>query len=106
MTPEIFVGLKPPKCQLHVDLKAMISANGGRLRMAEILEAEMVKEYLPKKEYKRKFTMPPWSKEHEQRVIDNWGKVKSRKMYLLFRYSRTKAAVNQKIYHMRKKGLI
>lgn len=105
MNYQIFPGLGIPKSQLYFDLQAMIASNGGRLHLADVLESEMVRSYLPKKEYHRKFTMPPWSKEHEQRIIDNWGKVKSSKIYRLFNH-RTRSAVNQKIFNMRKKGLI
>lgn len=106
MDYRIFTGLGEPKCQLFFDLQAMIAINGGRLHLAEILECEAVKSYLPKQEYKRLYKMPPWNEKHEQLIIDNWGKVKSSKIYLLFRYTKTKAAVNQKVYNMRKKGLI
>lgn len=39
-TPYIFPGLKQPTSQLYFDLQAFIAANGGRLRLAEIIEGE------------------------------------------------------------------
>lgn len=41
--PYIFAGLGQPKCQLYFDLQAMIAENGGRLRLAEILDSELTK---------------------------------------------------------------
>jgi hypothetical protein len=43
MTPYIFPGLKKPDPKLYFDLQAMIAENGGRIRLAEKLECEMVK---------------------------------------------------------------
>lgn len=45
--PNIFPGLGQPKCQLYFDIQAMIAENGGRLKLADALESEMVKEYIP-----------------------------------------------------------
>lgn len=51
MTPQIFPGLKPPTSKLFFDLQAMIAKNGGRRRLAEKLEAEIVKEPFKKPNY-------------------------------------------------------
>lgn len=45
MTPQIFPGLPQPKSKLYFDLQGMIADNGWRVRLAEILECEMVKSY-------------------------------------------------------------
>ncbi len=106
MNYQIFPGLSQPKSELYFDLQSMIAANGGRIHLAEILECEWVKSYLPKQQYQKRFKVPRWSKLHEQVIIDNWGKVKSGQIYLLLRYCKTRNAVNQKIYYMRKVGKI
>ena len=54
--PHIFPGLKPPTSQLFFDLQAMIAVNGGRLRLAEMLECEMVK--MPTRQDCRIFNKP------------------------------------------------
>lgn len=41
MNPQIFIGLGTPKSQLYFDIQAMIAKNGGRLRLADRLEAEL-----------------------------------------------------------------
>lgn len=43
MTPEKFIGLGEPKCQLYKNLQKMINDNGGRNRLAELLEREQNK---------------------------------------------------------------
>jgi hypothetical protein len=40
MTPEIFPILGQPKSKLYFDLQAMIAVNGGRLKLAQILQIE------------------------------------------------------------------
>lgn len=40
MTANIFPGLSEPKSKLYFDLQAMIAKEGGRLRLAEKIEAE------------------------------------------------------------------
>lgn len=41
MTIHIFPGLATPKSQLYYDIQDFIAENGGRLRLADRLEAEM-----------------------------------------------------------------
>jgi len=69
INPYIFAGLKEPKCQLFFDLQAYIAYNGGRLHLANILECEMVKEYLPKRHYE---DTQPWSNDEIELLIDNY----------------------------------
>lgn len=42
MTPQIYQGSQP-KSQLFFDLQSFITENGGRLRLAEKLEIELIK---------------------------------------------------------------
>lgn len=43
MRAEIFPGLGQPKSQLFFDLQSFIAENGGRLRLAELLDIESMK---------------------------------------------------------------
>ncbi len=69
--PNIFVGLGQPKCQLFFDLQAMIADNGGRLKLADMLEAEMVRSYTKAKTVRPDLTV--WRKNEIDFILNNYS---------------------------------
>lgn len=99
----VFPGLGEPKCQLFFDLQAYIAYNGGRLHLAEILESEMVKEYLPKQPFPLNSFQPNWTKEEVEYIMDNRN---LRAVDIAEYLNRTFPSVQQKIFKLLKHGKI
>jgi|GEM_PF-4116893 len=102
MTPQIFPGLSTPKSKLYFDLQAMIAKNGGRLHLADRLECEMVKSYLP---ILRTVCIKweKWDKSETQILIDNY-RVKTTKQLAVMvnrNYDETRA----KLHRLYRRGL-
>lgn len=72
MTPYIFPGLKPPTGELFANIQLMIAENGGRLRLADMLESEMVyqvrNKYAPRRQ-KPKTTRTFWQQWEIQLIL-------------------------------------
>lgn len=74
MKPEIFIGLGTPKSQLFFDIQAMIAKNGGRLKLADIIDAESVRAPTRKKLHqKRAFynRFEVWTKKEDAFIVAN-----------------------------------
>lgn len=71
MTPQIFPGLKPPTSQLFFDLQAFIAENGGRLRLAEKLEADSMKSARANK-YTVRADNSSWTQAETNFIINNY----------------------------------
>lgn len=100
---KIFPGLSQPKTPLFFDIQAMIAENGGRLRLAEKLEAEWLKTYTykpPKKERK----VFQYIKSENDFLIENYQKSECREMAV--KLGRSVFSVRARIFVMRTKGII
>lgn len=100
MTPYIFPGLKPPTSKLAADIHAMINSSGGRLRLADILECEMVKTYHTNT---RIFT-GLWSNTETELLIDSYKKTDINGLMMLI--NRSKFSINSKICDLIEKGVL
>lgn len=102
MSPYVFPGLPKPKSKLFFDLQAMIAENKGRLHLANVLECEAVKEYLPA--YSSKSGL---AKKWELREIEYLRDNRSMKnKQVAANLNRTYESINQKIYDLIKAGYL
>ena len=97
---EVFPGLKPTS-QLYFDLQAMIAENGGRSHLADILESEMVKEYLPRKVVGN---YDEWSADELRLLIKLYPTTKDTEQMLYI--NRTIYAIRSKTHELQMLGII
>ena len=103
MTHLIFPGLSEPKTPLFFDIQAMVAENGGRLRLAEKLEAEWLKTYTykpPKKERK----VFQYVKSENDFLIENFDNLLFSEM--ADKLGRSIFSVRARIFVLRRKGLV
>lgn len=103
MTPYIFPGLKPPTSQLFFDLQAMIAKNGGRIKLAQIIENE---------KKANRFTAPllyretdSYSPDELRFLIENYRKISIIKISQHLK-KRSYRGLSTKIFRLKKQGII
>lgn len=109
MTTEIFIGLDKPNTALFKDLQAFISKNGGRLRLANQIEAEWAKSYhqvdrsnIPIKKARITFQ---YTKKEDEIIINNFQKMSLNEIWE-FMPLRSYESIRKHIFLLRQKGLI
>ena len=104
MKAEIFPGLKAPTTNLYYDLQAMIAKNGGRLRLANMIEEEWRKGFRTKHQlqntnrvHKVHYTA------HENRfIVENYNKMSAHDIAV--KLNRTTRAITQHVLFLREQG--
>lgn len=105
MSERLFPGLRADHLPLYKVLQMFIAQNGGRNKLADILEAEMVKKgryvqtRLSKIEHHHKYN-PAETKI----LLDNYGKISARK--IAEKLKRSNESVYHKIHLLRADGII
>lgn len=101
MTPNIFPGLKPPTSQLFFDLQAFIAENGGRLRLAEKLEAEWLR-ILPRKFPGMRADVSEFTQSETNFIINNYKELSAISLSEIL--DRPVTSVRWKIWTMTESG--
>jgi hypothetical protein len=105
MTPQIFPGLSEPKTQLFFDIQAFIAVNGGRLRLANMIECEQIKKTrysFCKPKHERKIFH--YRKEDDQFIIDNF---KDMNLYdISLKLDRSYTSTRMRIYRLQQTGMV
>lgn len=94
MTPLIYPGLPTPTSKLFHDLQAMIAVNGGRLRLADMIESEVIKPF----SYKYKNYKGLWHNDEIELLRANYHSQPIGKLILII--DRSSYAISNKILRM------
>lgn len=101
MTAQIFCGLGTPKSQLYFDIQALIAKNGGRLKLAGILETELVKPFTPPRDHFR-HDLVKYTRTEINFLKDNYYKMEAKA--IAAHLERSLGSLRDKIWQLQKTG--
>lgn len=102
MTPQIYPGLSQPKSQLFFDIQGLIVKNGGRLRLADIIESENTK--MNFRRPVRRMRIIDYTAKEIEFIINNYCKITS--LDISFKLNKPLRGVRAKINRLQKLGIL
>lgn len=104
MTPQIFPGLKPPTSKLFIDLQDMISANGGRMKLAKTLEIEQLTTFHQREKYFASHRVNSYTLSDVNFIIKNYKNLSAGE--IAYELQRNITGVYQKIHRLKNKHIL
>ena len=104
MTPYIFPGLKPPTSKFSDTINEFVAENGGRLHLADRLESELVKLYLPNYSTINHASQKKWT-DGEIKFLLNYYKT-TKTADIPVKMNRSISSINAKLMRLRRDGII
>jgi len=105
MNPYLQIGINSKNTPLYKSLTELINKHGGRQKLADALEAEMVKLYLPRVPSKGCTRPDGWTKEEDQLIYDNFKAMELPELAKIIT-TRSIHGINRRIYKLQQMGLL